>query len=174
MIGNSHGARGQRCCQYVAAAHAARGACSNPTLSLTSSHKKGKRVRDGRMRGCRYRLASAGVAISDSPTGPFTYLRSFRPHGQECRDMTIFKVCSLSSLIVHLYGWSLHQGIAMRPGLPASAYNGMRNLCQQHFPHFAGEFLCFHPSLRPQRTLHLVLGLIEHPCMRRMMTRLLT
>ena len=56
------------------------------------------------MRVCRYRLASAGVAISDSPTGPFTYLRSFRPHGEECRDMTIFKVCSLPNLIVHLNG----------------------------------------------------------------------
>ena len=62
------------------------------------------------MHGRRYRMASAGVAISDSPTGPFTYLRSFRPHGEECRDMTIFKVCSLSSLILNPNGWYLHQG----------------------------------------------------------------
>ena len=55
-------------------------------------------------------MASAGVAISDSPTGPFTYLRSFRPHGEECRDMTIFKVCSLSSLILHLNAWYHHRG----------------------------------------------------------------
>lgn len=38
-----------------------------------------------------YTKASVGVAISDSPTGPFDYLFSKRPHGFESRDMTIFK-----------------------------------------------------------------------------------
>ncbi|TVU36305.1 hypothetical protein EJB05_18235 [Eragrostis curvula] len=38
-----------------------------------------------------YTKASVGVAVSNSPTGPFTYLYSFRPHGFESRDMTIFK-----------------------------------------------------------------------------------
>ncbi|RZS05888.1 hypothetical protein BHM03_00036452 [Ensete ventricosum] len=38
-----------------------------------------------------YTKAAVGVAISDSPTGPFTYLYSMRPHGCESRDMTIFK-----------------------------------------------------------------------------------
>ncbi|XP_010942784.1 uncharacterized protein [Elaeis guineensis] len=38
-----------------------------------------------------YTKASVGVAVSDSPTGPFTYLYSFRPHGFDSRDMTIFK-----------------------------------------------------------------------------------
>ena len=38
-----------------------------------------------------YLKAAAGVAVSGSPTGKFTYLGSVRPHGQMSRDMTIFK-----------------------------------------------------------------------------------
>jgi hypothetical protein len=38
-----------------------------------------------------YSFARAGVAVSDSPTGPFSYIESVRPYGQMSRDMTIFK-----------------------------------------------------------------------------------
>ncbi|GMH14847.1 hypothetical protein Nepgr_016688 [Nepenthes gracilis] len=38
-----------------------------------------------------YTKACIGVAVSDSPTGPFDYLYSKRPHGFDSRDMTIFK-----------------------------------------------------------------------------------
>ena len=38
-----------------------------------------------------YEKAHAGVATSDSPTGKFTYLGSFRPNGEDSRDQTIFK-----------------------------------------------------------------------------------
>jgi hypothetical protein len=37
-----------------------------------------------------YSKASAGVAVSDTPTGPFTYLDSFRPNGEMSRDQTLF------------------------------------------------------------------------------------
>ncbi len=37
-----------------------------------------------------YALAHAGVAISDSATGPFKYVGSFRPDGAMSRDMTVF------------------------------------------------------------------------------------
>lgn len=37
-----------------------------------------------------YAKAAAGVAISDSPTGPFTYLGSFRPNNAMSRDQTLF------------------------------------------------------------------------------------
>ena len=37
-----------------------------------------------------YSKACAGVAISDSPTGPFTYLGSFRPNDAMSRDQTLF------------------------------------------------------------------------------------
>jgi hypothetical protein len=37
-----------------------------------------------------YSYARAGVAVADSPTGPFTYIGSERPNGNMARDMTIF------------------------------------------------------------------------------------
>ncbi|RZK26749.1 MAG: glycosyl hydrolase family 43 [Flavobacterium sp.] len=37
-----------------------------------------------------YSFARSGVAESDSPIGPFTYIRSIRPNGNMARDMTVF------------------------------------------------------------------------------------
>ncbi len=37
-----------------------------------------------------YKLAHAGVAVADAPTGPFQYLGSLRPDGAMSRDMTLF------------------------------------------------------------------------------------
>jgi hypothetical protein len=37
-----------------------------------------------------YSKAAAGVAVSDSPTGPFEYLGSFRPNNAMSRDQTLF------------------------------------------------------------------------------------
>jgi len=38
-----------------------------------------------------YQYARAGVAISDTPQGPYTYIKSMRPNGAMSRDMTLFK-----------------------------------------------------------------------------------
>ncbi|KAK4401594.1 hypothetical protein Sango_0900100 [Sesamum angolense] len=38
-----------------------------------------------------YSKASVGIAVSNSPTGPFEYLHSQRPNGFDSRDMTVFK-----------------------------------------------------------------------------------
>jgi beta-xylosidase len=38
-----------------------------------------------------YSYSQAGVAISNHPAGPYTYLRSVKPNGQMSRDMTLFK-----------------------------------------------------------------------------------
>lgn len=38
-----------------------------------------------------YQYARAGVAISDSPTGPFNYIGSIQPNEQMSRDLTLFK-----------------------------------------------------------------------------------
>ncbi len=38
-----------------------------------------------------YKAARAGVAVADRPTGPFVYLESVRPEGQESRDQTVFQ-----------------------------------------------------------------------------------
>lgn len=37
-----------------------------------------------------YKRARSGVALSDSPEGPFAYIQSFRPNGQMARDLTVF------------------------------------------------------------------------------------
>ena len=38
-----------------------------------------------------YKYARVGVAVSDTPTGPYQYRGSFRPGGHESRDMTVFQ-----------------------------------------------------------------------------------
>ncbi|MFT4154596.1 glycoside hydrolase family 43 protein [Parafilimonas sp.] len=38
-----------------------------------------------------YAAAKSGVAVSDKPQGPFTYLHSERPNGNMARDMTIYQ-----------------------------------------------------------------------------------
>ncbi|WP_437921818.1 family 43 glycosylhydrolase [Sphingobacterium sp. LRF_L2] len=42
------------------------------------------------LKGQGYAAARAAVAVSDSPTGPFTYVRSFRPNNNMSRDMGLF------------------------------------------------------------------------------------
>lgn len=38
-----------------------------------------------------YSYARVGVAVSDRPQGPYRYLGSMRPNGQESRDMTVYQ-----------------------------------------------------------------------------------
>jgi catechol 2,3-dioxygenase-like lactoylglutathione lyase family enzyme len=38
-----------------------------------------------------YQSARAGVAVANKPTGPFNYLESVRPEGQDSRDQTLFQ-----------------------------------------------------------------------------------
>lgn len=38
-----------------------------------------------------YQSSKAGVAVSDSPAGPYKYLGSIKPNNQMLRDMTLFK-----------------------------------------------------------------------------------
>lgn len=52
--------------------------------------KTGKFVMWAHVESPNYGKAAAGVAVSDSPTGPFTYLGSFRPNGAMSRDQTVF------------------------------------------------------------------------------------
>ncbi len=43
------------------------------------------------IKGCGHDRALAGVALSDSPIGPFEFLEVFRPHWLMSRDCTLFK-----------------------------------------------------------------------------------
>lgn len=42
------------------------------------------------VRGQGYRVAKVGVAVSKKITGPYRFVRSFRPNGNMSRDMTLF------------------------------------------------------------------------------------
>lgn len=52
--------------------------------------RTGKFVMWAHIDSADYGKAAAGVAVSDSPTGPFTYLGSFRPNDAMSRDQTLF------------------------------------------------------------------------------------
>ena len=52
--------------------------------------KTGKFVMWAHVESADYSKAAAGVAVSDSPTGPFEYLGSFRPNDAMSRDQTVF------------------------------------------------------------------------------------
>ena len=52
--------------------------------------KTGKFVMWAHVESADYSKAAAGVAVADSPTGPFKYLGSFRPNDAMSRDQTVF------------------------------------------------------------------------------------
>ncbi len=54
-----------------------RGVCERPKVLFNS--RTGKYVMWAHLDGNGYKLAEAGVAVADRPTGPFRFLRSFRP-----------------------------------------------------------------------------------------------
>ena len=43
------------------------------------------------LKGKGYSAARAGVAVSRTPTGPYRFVRDFRPDGEMSRDMTLFQ-----------------------------------------------------------------------------------
>ncbi|KAL7156734.1 hypothetical protein ABFS83_02G028800 [Erythranthe nasuta] len=53
--------------------------------------KNGKYIMWMHVDDSTYKKASVGIATSDSPVGPFEYLRSLNPNGFDSRDMTVFK-----------------------------------------------------------------------------------
>ncbi len=59
----------------------------------------------------RYQFARAGVAVADSPTGPFCYLGSVRPEGMDSRDMTVFQDDDGSAYLV--FGTGYHTAICI-------------------------------------------------------------
>lgn len=52
--------------------------------------RTGKFVMWAHVESADYSKACAGVAVADTPTGPFTYLGSFRPNDAMSRDQTVF------------------------------------------------------------------------------------
>jgi hypothetical protein len=39
-----------------------------------------------------YEWARVGVAMASNVSGPYKFLKSFRPHNQHSRDLTVFQV----------------------------------------------------------------------------------
>jgi len=44
-----------------------------------------------------YEWARVGVAVASNVSGPYRFLRSFRPHNQHSRDLTVFQVLKFPS-----------------------------------------------------------------------------
>lgn len=57
-----------------------------------------------------YDLAETGIAVGDSPTGPFKLLDTIRPNGQESRDMTLFQDEDGTAYLIHSSedNWTLY------------------------------------------------------------------
>jgi beta-xylosidase len=53
-----------------------------------------------------YQYARVGVAVSSSPTGPFSYLGSMRPNNSDSRDMTLFKDTDDNAYLIYSSGWN--------------------------------------------------------------------
>jgi hypothetical protein len=48
-----------------------------------------------------YQAAMVGVAVATAPGGPFTLVKTFRPHGRESRDLTLFQDDDGSAYLVY-------------------------------------------------------------------------
>lgn len=53
-----------------------------------------------------YVWAGVGVAVSDSPVGPFKLIAHKHPNGQDSRDMTIFKDIDGTAYLIHSSNWN--------------------------------------------------------------------
>jgi hypothetical protein len=53
-----------------------------------------------------YAYARIGIAISDKPQGPFQYVRSFSPGGNDSRDMTLFKDTEGIAYVIYSSHWN--------------------------------------------------------------------
>ena len=53
-----------------------------------------------------YVFAGTGVAVSDTPEGPFEFLGAKQPNRQDSRDMTLFKDVDGTAYLVHSKDWN--------------------------------------------------------------------
>lgn len=59
-----------------------------------------------------YIYAGIGVAVSDTPTGPFRLIRAKQPNRQDSRDMTLFQDIDGTGYLVHSSNWNKTLNIA--------------------------------------------------------------
>jgi len=65
------------------------------------NRKTGKYVMWMHIDSASYKDARTGVAVAQSPTGPFEYVGSFRPDESESRDMTVWQDDDGTAYLVH-------------------------------------------------------------------------
>ncbi|MEF9940785.1 MAG: glycoside hydrolase family 43 protein [Lachnospiraceae bacterium] len=53
-----------------------------------------------------YMSARAGVAVSTSPVGPFTYVYSELPNRSDCRDLTVFQDVDKKAYLIYSSDWN--------------------------------------------------------------------
>lgn len=68
--------------------------------------KTGKYVLFAHVDTADYEYARIGIAISDKPTGPYIYLGSLRPNGNDSRDMTVFQDDDGSAFLFFSSEWN--------------------------------------------------------------------
>lgn len=78
--------------------------CERPKVIY--NEKTGKFVMWVHLDTADYCWAGVGVAISDTPAGPFTLIRAKQPNGQDSRDMTIFKDKDGAAYLIHSSNWN--------------------------------------------------------------------
>lgn len=76
-----------------------------------------------------YTAARAGVAVSDSPTGPFTYLYSIATNQSDCRDLTIFQDTDDTAYLIHSSDWNK----TLRISQLTDDYTGLTGVCTKAF-----------------------------------------
>ena len=59
-----------------------------------------------------YLYAGVGVAVSETPTGPFKLLHTMQPNVQDSRDMTIFVDTDKTAYLIHSSNWNKTLNIA--------------------------------------------------------------
>lgn len=76
-----------------------------------------------------YTAARAGVAVSSSPTGPFSYLYSDIPNRSDCRDMTLYQENSGKAYLLHSSDWNK----TLRISELTEDYRDFTGVCTQAF-----------------------------------------
>ena len=76
------------------------------------SEKTGKFVLWMHLDSADYTFAGVGVAVADSPTGPYTLIKAMQPNRLDSRDMTIFKDNDGVAYLFHSSNWNKMMAIS--------------------------------------------------------------
>jgi hypothetical protein len=116
-----------------------------------------------------YGYARIGIAVSDSPVGPFDYLGSIRPGDRDSRDMFVFKDDDGAAYLVCSSDWNSNTLIASLN----EAYTGLSGAIKMAFIEQYREaqvlikeketYLCFLPVVPAGSLIPCSMRLPNHP-----------